>query len=152
LTPNVPPPPVPTTRLQSLLEAKSKQWNTSFSVGVYHSATGSFGAVAGLADRGAAGKPATLDSRYPLGSVTKAYTAVAVMRQYEKGNLDIDLPIAIYVDPLLKRDNGTTLLELWRDDPMIQKVTGRMLLSMRSGIPDYDDYWFQVPSSAEIRL
>lgn len=130
-TPHQTPGPPSLARLQSLIKAKSKQWNTSFSVGVHHSATGSFGAAAGLADRGrrsASGKstgggtPTTLKSRFPLGSVTKAYTAVAVMRQYELGNLDIDLPIATYVDPILKRDNGTSLLKLW-DTEVIMQVT-----------------------------
>ena len=131
---------VPIRKLQAILDAKAQLWNTSFSVGVHHAATGGFGAASGLADRFRS-KPTTVKSRFPLGSVTKAFTTVAVMRQYEQGNLDIDLPIAKYVDPILKRDNGTSLMELW-EDRRIMNVTGRMLLGMRSGIPDYDDNWF----------
>ena len=48
-----------------------------------------------------------------MGSVTKSWTAIAVMQHYENGTLDIDAPIARYVDPVLKKWNGTTLYELW---------------------------------------
>ena len=57
-----------------------------------------------------------------MGSVTKPFTAVAVLQLYELGLLDIDLPISTYVDEILMRDNGTTLLEIWNNDTIINNV------------------------------
>ena len=40
---------------------------------------------------------------------------------------------------MLQRLNGTTLLQLWKGDDRIEKVTLQQLLGMRSGINDYND-------------
>ena len=69
-----------------------------------------------------------------MGSVTKPFTAVAVLQLYELGLLDIDLPISTYVDEILMRDNGTTLLEIWNNDTIINNV--RSSLRMGVGITD----------------
>jgi CubicO group peptidase (beta-lactamase class C family) len=125
--------------LQPVIEAISIMHNVSFAVGVR--ATGDAGPVSvqfGLDDR-AAGTPLLASSRFPLGSVTKSWTATAVMRLHERGLIDIDAPISTYVDPLLQRENGTTMLELWGGDATVNNVTARLLMSMRAGMNDYDD-------------
>ena len=121
--------PAVATNLQRILEAKALEFNTSFSVGIW-SETGAWTAVAGLNDRRKR-TPMTSDLQFPLGSVTKTYTAASVMQAYEKGLIDIDKPIAPYVDPILQRQNGTTLLELWNGDRNISNVTARQLMQMR---------------------
>ena len=85
---------------------------------------------------GALAKPEGL---IPLGSVTKTFTAAAVMQLLDAGLLSLDDPAHKHVDPVLKRLNGTTLLQVWSGDARIQRVTVGQLLSMRSGINDYDD-------------
>ena len=132
---------VPTERLSAILAAKAEQWNTSFSLGVFDPILGSFGAVGGLNDRRRR-TPMDEANRFPVGSVTKPYTASAVMRAYERGLLDIDAPIARYVDPILTRENGTTLLELFAGDRTCLNITARMLMGMRSGLQDYNDSWY----------
>ena len=58
------------------------------------------------------------------------------------GLVDIDAPVAHYVDPVLRKQNGTTLLELWNGDRTILNVTARMLMGMRAGLLDYNDSWY----------
>ena len=48
-----------------------------------------------------------------------------------------------YVDPILQRTNGTTMLELWNGDATCLKITARMLMGMRSGMVDYNDTWYE---------
>jgi CubicO group peptidase (beta-lactamase class C family) len=78
------------SRLQAAIGRKSEQWNSSFSVGVYHKHTGSMIAF------GASRQRPTTSNRFPVGSVTKPYTVSAVMQAYEKGKLDIDTPTRPY--------------------------------------------------------
>lgn len=64
--------------------------------------------------------PTTL---FTLNSVTKAFTGVAVMREVERGRLDLSAPIARYLD---------NIPASWG------KVTVRQLLGQISGLPDID--------------
>lgn len=66
--------------------------------------------------------PATVTSVYEIGSVTKQFTATAVMMLVEEGKLKLD-------DPLSKHLTG--LPEAWRE------VTVRHLLTHTSGIKNY---------------
>ncbi len=43
--------------------------------------------------------PVTPDSIFPLGSVTKLFTATAVMQLVERGDVDLDAPVTRYLDP-----------------------------------------------------
>ena len=75
----------------------------------------------------------------PAGSLTKPFTAAAVMRLVETGVVRLEDPVAMHIDPFLTRINGsnTTMEAVW--GPMVRNVTIRMLLNMRSGMPDYND-------------
>lgn len=66
--------------------------------------------------------PATPASVYRIGSVTKQFTAVAVMQLAEEGKLTLDDSIAVHLD---------NLPAAWR------AVTVRQLLNHTSGIPSY---------------
>ncbi len=68
--------------------------------------------------------PATPDMRYSIGSISKQFTAAAVLLLQEQGKLSLDDPVAKYV-PGLARGN---------------EVTIRQLLSHTSG---YQDFWPQ---------
>jgi len=84
--------------------------------------------AAGVADL-ATGRPVTPDMRQRVGSVTKTFTAAAVLRQVESGQLELDAPIGRYLPKLVPGERG-------------EQVTVRMLLSHTSGIADYLPYAF----------
>jgi serine beta-lactamase-like protein LACTB len=67
--------------------------------------------------------PATADTIYRVGSVSKLFTDVALMQLVEKGQLDLDAPVKSYVEafaPKLK--------------PEHKAITPRMLMTHRSGL------------------
>jgi len=68
--------------------------------------------------------PATAEMRYKIGSISKQFTATAILMLAEKGKLSLDDPVSRFV-PDLTRAN---------------EVTIRQLLSHTSG---YQDYWPQ---------
>ncbi len=70
--------------------------------------------------------PMTPAHRFHAASVTKMYTATAVMLLVEDGAVDLDAPIRTYLPP-----------EVWRPIPNGGEATVRQLLDHRSGIPDF---------------
>ena len=129
-------------QLQPVLDELAAYHNVSFSIGV-KTASETVVAFAGLDNRDPAA-PTNISetSRFPAGSVTKSWTATAVMRLWEQGRMDIDAPLSTYVDPILKRLNDTTMAELWNHDPRLVNVTARNTMGMRAGLNDYDDKWY----------
>ncbi len=67
-------------------------------------------------------KPATPDMRYSIGSISKQFTAAAMLILQEQGKLKLDDPVGKYVPNLTRGD----------------EVTIRQILSHTSG---YQDYW-----------
>ena len=67
-------------------------------------------------------EPYTVQYRQIIASITKTMTAIAIMQLYEKGKLDLDVPIQTYLPdfPISK-----------------QSITIRHILSHTSGIPHY---------------
>ena len=76
----------------------------------------------GMADV-AASVPATEDTMFPIGSVSKMFAAVAVMQLVDQGLVDLDKPLVQYL-PSFKMA-----------DPRYDKITVKMLLNHTSGIP-----------------
>lgn len=70
------------------------------------------------------GTPATNDTVYAIGSITKSMTAITVLRLQEKGLVALDEPVSTYV---------ADLPDAWRG------ISLRQLLSNVSGIPDFID-------------
>ena len=81
--------------------------------------------------------PMTTSDRLLFGSVTKMYTTASIMHLVERGLVGLDDPASIHVDAVLAASNLTSLEALF--GPSAARVTVRYLLSMRSGIYDYDD-------------
>jgi CubicO group peptidase (beta-lactamase class C family)/D-alanyl-D-alanine dipeptidase len=75
----------------------------------------------GLADP-AAKVPATADTIYRVGSVSKLFTDLAIMQEVERGRLDLDAPVTRYL-PDFKPIN-----------PFGKPITLRQLMSHRSGL------------------
>ncbi|MDF2648988.1 MAG: serine hydrolase [Paenibacillus sp.] len=70
------------------------------------------------------GKPLTKNSLMRIASVSKSFTAFAVLQLVDEGNVNLDDPIVKY------------LSELKMEDPRLQQVTIRQLMSHTSGIPN----------------
>ncbi|WP_406151923.1 serine hydrolase domain-containing protein [Streptomyces sp. NBC_01012] len=82
--------------------------------------------AAGVADVGTA-RPVTADMRHRVGSVTKTFTAAAVLRQVEGGRIALDAPIGQYLPELVPGERGDA-------------ITVRMLLNHTSGLAEYLPY------------
>ncbi|WP_245669199.1 serine hydrolase domain-containing protein [Nocardia speluncae] len=87
-----------------------------------------WGHASGVADL-ASGRPVSPDMRHRIGSVTKTFTAVAVMQQVEQGRIDLDAPIGDYLPDVVPGERS-------------RKITVRMLIDHTSGLPDYLPYAF----------
>lgn len=68
-------------------------------------------------------KPASVNDLYDIGSITKVYTALAVVRLVQKGKLNLDDPVVKYL-PNFKTS-----------DPRSDQITVKMLLNHSSGLP-----------------
>lgn len=80
--------------------------------------------------------PAEPSDIVPAGSLTKVFTAAAVMQLVEEGKVGLDDPLHSHADPFLLALNGTTMERIW--GPGILNVTVRMALGMVTGIHEYD--------------
>ena len=65
-------------------------------------------------------------TRYPIGSISKPFTATLVMKLVEDGRIDLDLPISNYAPDLPKH---------------FENVTLRHLLSHQAGVRHYNLAW-----------
>lgn len=79
--------------------------------------------ASGLADVDT-GRPVRPGMRHRVGSISKTFTAVAVLQQVERGRIRLDASVGAYLPELVEGERG-------RD------VTVRMLLNHTSGIGDY---------------
>ncbi len=82
--------------------------------------------AAGVADVGT-GRPVTFDMRHRVGSITKTFTAAAVLQQVESGQIGLDTPIGHYLPGAVPGERGDT-------------ITVRMLINHTSGLADYLPY------------
>ncbi|RPJ51341.1 MAG: class A beta-lactamase-related serine hydrolase, partial [Chloroflexi bacterium] len=79
----------------------------------------------GYGSAGPDGRPVTPQTPFLLGSVSKSFTALAVMQLVEAGKIDLDAPIQRYL-PWLEFGS-----------PGASSITARHLLHHTSGIPTY---------------
>ena len=61
--------------------------------------------AAGVADV-STGRPVTPDMRHRVGSITKTFTAAAVLQQVESGQIGLDTPIGHYLPRLVPGERG----------------------------------------------
>ncbi|OZC87719.1 hypothetical protein CH272_18590 [Rhodococcus sp. 05-340-1] len=111
---------VPATdpRITAALEESRRRGETGIQVAAYLNGELIVNAAAGNA---AAGTATTIDTLFPVFSVTKAITSVALHLQAEKGLIDYNAPVAQYWPEFGKQGKET--------------MTVRQLLSHRGGIP-----------------
>jgi CubicO group peptidase (beta-lactamase class C family) len=79
----------------------------------------------GEAGRGGAASPVGPDTRFYLGSTSKAFTALAVLRLAEEGKVELDAPYRRYVPEFSLPEPGAA-----------EKITVRELLNHTSGLSD----------------
>ncbi|MFB6807959.1 serine hydrolase domain-containing protein [Streptomyces sp. NPDC056387] len=82
--------------------------------------------AAGVADVDT-GRPVTADMRHRVGSITKTFTAAAVLQQVESGRIGLDTPIGRYLPHLVPGERGDA-------------ITVRMLINHTSGLAEYLPY------------
>ncbi|HTS62654.1 MAG TPA: serine hydrolase domain-containing protein [Candidatus Acidoferrales bacterium] len=82
--------------------------------------------AAGVADVSTS-RPITPDMRHRVGSITKTFTAAAILQQVENGQITLDMPIAHYLPRLVPGERGDA-------------ITVRMLINHTSGLADYLPY------------
>jgi CubicO group peptidase (beta-lactamase class C family) len=79
--------------------------------------------------------PATLDTVYKIGSITKLFTGIEIMRMSEEGLIDLDTPINKYLPDFSIKSRFSSS----------NQVTIRSILAHRSGLPRNDNlllwYW-----------
>ncbi|WP_447034799.1 serine hydrolase domain-containing protein [Streptomyces sp. DSM 118878] len=82
--------------------------------------------AAGIADV-TTGRPVTVDMRHRVGSITKTFTAAAVLQQVESGRIGLDAPVGRYLPELVPGERG-------------EAITVRMLINHTSGLAEYLPY------------
>lgn len=120
------PPASREARAEALLRAYSERHGVpglSAAVGVVGEPVWS--RAIGVAGRGD-GRELSPDSVFPIGSTTKAITALALGRLVDEGRLDLDAPIQRYVPSFP-----------WKD-PRDRPITARLLAGHLAGIRNYD--------------
>jgi CubicO group peptidase (beta-lactamase class C family) len=125
--------------VQPVLTAAAQHYNASFSFGFADGrANDASGTVAGASlDDSCRTKPCP-GTLIPVGSSTKAWTAVAVLQLVDAGVLNLSSKVYTLIDQqVLQPQCGATMGEMW-PTAAIQRVSVRDLLSMRSGIQEYD--------------
>jgi CubicO group peptidase (beta-lactamase class C family) len=71
------------------------------------------------------GRPVTPDTQFLVASLSKSFTALAVLQLVEDGRVDLDLPVAAYLPGFTVADPAKTA-----------RITVRMLLNQTSGMAD----------------
>ena len=69
--------------------------------------------------------PATLDTVYKMGSITKLFTGIEIMRLYEEGLIELDAPITDYLPDF----------SIYSRFLSSEPITIRSILAHRSGLP-----------------
>jgi D-alanyl-D-alanine carboxypeptidase len=82
--------------------------------------------AAGVADVNT-GRPVSPDVRHRVGSITKTFTAAAILQQVEIGQVGLDTPIGHYLPGLVPGERG-------------KEITVRVLINHTSGLADYLPY------------
>jgi CubicO group peptidase (beta-lactamase class C family) len=96
-----------------------------FAVGAVRHGSLEFFSAHGVADL-ASGTPVMENTVFRIGSITKTFTAIAVMQLWEQGLVDLDAPAADYL-------RGYRLIAARPGDP---PATVRQLLTHTSGLPE----------------
>eukprot|EP00041_Stephanoeca_diplocostata_P031623 m.989836 g.989836 ORF g.989836 m.989836 type:complete len:530 (+) comp23997_c0_seq2:205-1794(+) len=145
--------------LENLTASLGLFWNTSFSVSVVAPAANASGSTMVVSAGGGIenfenNAVATNQSVFPMGSSTKSWTAMAIMRLIEQDDAPFSLSTPAYtlvdrIIPAISPDGNTTLEDLFStaqyptSAEYIKEVTVGQLLGMSSGLAEYNNTIFQ---------
>ncbi|HET9497918.1 MAG TPA: serine hydrolase domain-containing protein, partial [Candidatus Limnocylindria bacterium] len=117
---------LPTPQLHAqVAEIRGRHPSVGLAVGVVHDGRIGFFEGHGLADLDSA-MPVTEDTVFRIASITKVFTAIAVMQLVERGLVDLDQPADRYL----------RAYRLILADPSFRTPTVRHLLTHTAGIPE----------------
>ncbi|AUG76312.1 serine hydrolase [Kitasatospora sp. MMS16-BH015] len=113
--------PAVTAQLDQAIERVRQETGTpGVTVGLWFPGRGAYVKSTGVADK-ATGAPMRPDLNMRIGSETKTFTATAVLELVDDGLVELDAPIATYLDGV----------------PDGEHITVRQILEMRSGLYSY---------------
>ena len=105
---------------QAMAEVHDKQQNVGLSVAIRRGGKAVYSSRMGMADLEHRA-PVGPDTRFGIASITKLFTAIALLKLRSAGKIDLDAPVQKYVPEYPKKPEG--------------EITVRMLATHRSGIP-----------------
>lgn len=117
--------------LGDFLSAAHEHWKFSGTVLIAHNGKPLFSRTYGLADR-AKNVKLKPDTRFYIGSLTKQFTAAAVLALVNTGQIDLDSPITAYLT-----DYRTSLIDPADTVNYGHHITVRHLLQHTAGLPEY---------------
>lgn len=94
-----------------LEEFQSRQRNVGLAAAVLAHGEIAFAEAFGWADR-EAGRRATVDTRFGVASITKAFTGLTLLRLAEEGRIDLDAEIQRYVPEFPRHPDGTLTVRM----------------------------------------
>ncbi len=90
----------------------------------------------GLVEKGS-DEPVTGETRFLVGSISKSFTALAVMQLAEAGKLDIDQPVSLYIGDFAHKPAGAiTLRQLLNHTSGFSTLQGNSAPSESESLPD----------------
>jgi CubicO group peptidase (beta-lactamase class C family) len=120
-------PEIDQLQIQSSVDRILNRWPAvGLAVGVVHDGALEFFSGRGFANIGSA-TPVTADTVFRIGSITKTFTAVAVMQLVEQGLIDLDAPANDYLRSYRLRPAKAS----WRP------ATARHLMTHTAGVPEW---------------
>jgi D-alanyl-D-alanine carboxypeptidase len=90
--------------------------------------------------------PISINTRFPIGSITKPFTAMAVMMLVEQGKLNLDLPISQYLDGLPKQWAPLTLRQLLSHTSGISETSAWRKLKQVTDFPKITQAALEFPT------
>jgi CubicO group peptidase (beta-lactamase class C family) len=126
--------------IQPQLDNLSLAYNHSSWSFAYRDAYSNVTLCSGFRDRNPNGsEPCRTSDVYAWGSGTKPTTALRILQLVEAGEISLDDSFVSHADDYVRHISGgsTDLLKLY--GPVVQNVSIRHLLQMRSGISEYDN-------------
>jgi len=109
-------------KIEEYVDSAQKVWGFQGTVLIAKHNTVIFEEAYGMANL-EKNQPNTVTTKFLIGSITKSFTAIAIMQLVEKGILELDQPITLYLEAYPSETGN--------------KITIRHLLSHTSGIPVY---------------
>ena len=119
-------PPAKASAVSDILKKHTEMGIPGLAIAVYSKETGFWSHAVGRANIENK-TPLTSEHLFYLQSTSKTYMAVAILKLYEIGKLDLDDPVSKYLDP-----------EKAKSIPGSGKISIRMLLNHTSGLPEYN--------------